>query len=253
MSEQQLSLDGSESTADAKVEISAAELEQIRSEARVLGTQLQAAEIAKARLEEQAKQAVPAVATPPVVTREQLQAAVDEGTITQAQADQETARQMREELRTDLTKDLRAEQAATQQQAALQAEFDRYVAARPDLKVDGSPDLATAMSEVAALVKLGHPNTLLTEVTALRKVFGPSERIVETTRQTRETHQESVGVGHDPAGKGGSGWKKGLSSRQVAAFEAELNKKGGQYKGEDDPFFQRVVTRARTKTAARAA
>ena len=253
MSEQQLSLDESGKGEDAKVEISATELEQIRSDARALGTKLQASQIAQARLEEQAKQATAAPVAPTILTREQLQAAVDEGTITQTQADTETARQMREELRTELTKDLRAEQAATQQQTALQAEFDRYVEARPDLKVDGSVDLATAMSEVAALVKLGHPNTLLTEVTALRKVFGPSERIVETTRQTRETHQESVGVGNDPAGKGGSGWKKGLTGRQIAAFDAELGKKGSQYKGEDDPFFLRVVTRARTKTAARAA
>ena len=239
------------------VEISQAELEQLKERANSLETRLQQAEIEKARLDERAKaSAPPAGAAPkaaPVLTREQLQGAVDDGQITQSQMDTEILRQARETLRQELSQEFETKQVIAKQSEAVQTQFDAYVKLRPDVKVDGSDDLKRVQAEIQALVGLGHPHDMRTEVLAMRSVFGPVDRIQETTRHRTETHRDVGGPAprdneHTPSG---TGWEKGLTQGQIQAFTGQLQRK--VYSGEDDKLFTKVVTQARTDNVAKKA
>jgi hypothetical protein len=249
-----LPLEGEESEQAAVVEVPKTDFEALQKKAAELESRLQAAEIEKVRLEERAKapetQAPPAAPAP---TREQLQEHVDNGTITQAQMDTELARQLREELKKELSTELRQEFTVKDQQRVVQDQFDAYVKVHPDVKVEGSDDLRRVRDEIQSLVKLGYPHDLRTEVMAMRMAFGPAERIEETTSQRLDTHRETGGAGSAPAtgAPTGAAWEKGLNDGQIAAFRKQLDR--NVYPSEDDAFFKKVVTRARTDNIARKA
>jgi hypothetical protein len=237
-----------------KVEISQEDLDALKARADELETRLQASEIDKARLEEQAKAPVAPAAptTPPPPTREQLQEAVDGGTISQAQMDTELARQMRVELQTDIETKLRAEFTAADQLKAITSQFDAYMKMKPDVAREGTEDRLKIQKEFQALVDLGYPaNEKRTELLAMRNVFGPLDRIKETTRERLPVTQETGGAGGASAGGKGSGWREGLTSGQVEAFEHQ--QKIGVYPSETDKTFLAVVTRARTSNLERKA
>jgi hypothetical protein len=235
------------------VEIDPKELETLRSTTEELKSKLQTEMIEKARLEGQVKAPeAPPEAPAPRATREQLQTAVDNGQITQTQMDTEVARQLSEDLETRLTKKFEEKMTLRDQESAVKSQSDSYIAMRPDVKVEGTEDRRRVMEEIESLMKLGYPYDNRTEVLAMRAVFGPIERVPETTRLRRETHQESGGAGG--GGEGGrseSKWEKGLTQSQVGIYREQLAK--GIYKGEDDPFFLKVVTRARTGNVERKA
>jgi hypothetical protein len=246
-----LPLEGEESTEEKKVEISAKELAEIKDRAAALETKLQAAEIERVRLEEQAKKPPEAVPEPtPRLTYEQLQEYVDSGQITQAQADAEKARQMREDIKAEVSTELEQKFTAREQQKTVQEQFDAYVVKRPDIKVEGTEDRRRLQEEYAEFLKLGHPNDLRTEVAAMRAVFGPLDRVAETTRSRRESHRETGGAGGTPGKEGGGEkWEKGLNSTQIAGQRHQVEV--GAYTGYDDPRFQRVCNRMRTQNQQR--
>jgi len=209
-------------------------------------------ELDKVRLEERVKIATEKSAEPeaPVLNRDQLQSAVDAGQITESQRDEELARQLRESLRDELIQELDHKNTVSAQKKELQAEFDAYVAARPDLKVDGSEDLKRVQAEISEMKKRGLDQDLRTEVLAMKMVFGSLDRVKETTRSRRESHKETGG-GSDRSTStktSDASWEKGLTSRQIDQFR---NQAATLYKGEDDPFFLKVTTRARTKNVDR--
>jgi hypothetical protein len=171
---------------------------------------------------------------------------VDSGPITQAQADAEKARQMREDIKAEVSTELEQKFTVREQQKTVQEQFDAYLAMRPDIKVEGTEDRRRVQEEFGSLVKLGLQSSLQTEVAAMRAVFGPLDRVAETTRSRRESHRETGGAGGTPGKEGGGEkWEKGLTADQIAGFRHQVEV--GAYKGYDDPMFQRVVTRARTK------
>ena len=234
----------------AKVEISAEELEALREGQKTLETQLQAERLEKARLEERLNQPPPAEPAPkPRATEAQLQAAVDEGTISQAQMNSELARQMREDITNEVKTSLTQEFEAKEQLKTVKAQFDGYVENRPDVKVEGTEDRRRVQEEIQALMELGHAYDMRTEVAAMRTVFGSLDRVKETTRKRREVHQEAGGAGGgDAGGSGTAKWQKGLTPSQIAGFKHELST--NLYKSEDDKMFLDVTTRRRTKNAA---
>jgi hypothetical protein len=240
--------DFTETDPEPKEDLTAKELEELRAANATLQTQL---EVERARLEERTKQ--PAPASEPAkaaLSREQLQSAVDAGEISQSQMDAELERQTEERLEQRLTKKFEQEYAAKEQQRTIQEQFDSYARMRPDVKVAGTEDNRRVLEEIAALGKLGYPHDSRTEVLAMRHVFGPLDRVPETTRSRREVHRETGGAGASPSGGSGSAaWERGLSPGQVAAFHDQLDK--GIYAGVDDKMFKSVVTRARTKNASR--
>jgi hypothetical protein len=236
-----------------KVEVDPAEIEALREAQKTLSAQLEAEKLERARLEGQMK-AQPAPAAPeqqaqPRLTEAQLQAAVDEGTISQAQMNQEIARQMREDITKDVTADLEQKFSAREQLKSVNDQFSRYVKSHPDVLKEGTEDRRLVQEEISSLIELGHPYDKRTELIAMRTIFGPIDRVQETTRQRREAHQETGGAGEGAGGGSGSpAWQKGLRPSQVAQFKREIEK--GLY-DETSKEFLDITTRARTKNAAK--
>ena len=235
---------GEETEDEPKAEISQKDLDALNERVATLGTELQAE---RARVEERVK--APEVKEPekPVrYTREQIQELVDNGQATQAQAETYNAETMRESLKAEWDTELEAKLNVRDQQRVVQDQFDQYTAMRPDVKAEGTDDRRKFQEEYGALLKLGHPHDLRTEVAAMRSSFGPLTRVAETTRKRRETTRETGGAGDGPEpGRGGEKWEKGLSASQITSFRHQVSV--GAYKGFDDPMFQRVTTRARTQ------
>jgi len=234
-------------------EVDTSEVDQLRTDMEALQTQLQSTRLENARLEERAKPPAPAGPTPePVITRAQLQAAVDEGTITQDLMNEALEKQAEARVLANVTEQVNVQTAQHAHLQKLQNQFDSYLTLKPDVKVDGSADRLLVQKEIEVLVGMGQEYNLQTELLAMRNVFGPVDRVQETTRLRRESTQEAGGGGEDPAApSGGNGWRKGLTSGQVKEFERQLART--VYQSEDDKFFQKVVLRARTDNVSKGA
>lgn len=249
----QLSMDETGSKNKETVSVGKEDLQKIFEERETLTKNLHREELERVRLEERAKAAEPPAAPAvPVLTMDQLQKAVDDGQLTESQMKEEITRQLREQLRTELSDEMKKQHALSEQKKTLQQQFDRYVEFRPDIKVEGSDDLRRVHEEIEHLKTLGYAHNLQTELVALRQVFGPSDRVAETTRKTRESHRETGGGSvHTRSSGGSSSWEKGLSDSQVSTYRKLAE--GAGYSGEDDPMFLRVTTRLRNKNSARGA
>ena len=227
------------------------ELTRLQEQVAALNTRLMDSELQKARLEERAEvmAQTPTTTPPPDPTREQLTSAVSEGTITQEQMDGEIARQMRNEITKEVTASVTAQTQTTRRSEDTQEQFDAYIEAFPDVKVEGSLMRQKVFNEIAALRKMGMPNDLGTEVIAMRNVCGSEEKVEETTRLRREVHVETGAGAHDgePA-SGGEAWTKGLTKGQIASHRHQLTK-GVAYNGPDDPLFLKVCETARKQNA----
>jgi hypothetical protein len=210
----------------------------------------QAAELDKARLEERLNQAPQATeaAKPVPPSREQLQAWVDGGQITQSDMDREIARQDREAIKAELRTELTQEFSTREQLKTIKSQFDAYVKSRPDVKAEGTEDRRRFQEEFQALIDLGQPADMRTEVVAMRAAFGSLDRVQETTRQRRETHAETGGAGSGPAGGSTKEpWHKDLTPGQIALYQKQLDEGKLFPGGTDDPMFKGTLTRARTK------
>ena len=92
------------------------------------------------------------------------------------------------------------------------------------------------------------PATEATEIVAVRNIFGPAEKIKETT--VRETHSEGAG-GTSSGGKQtqkDKGWRGDCSADEVAFYEEMI--KTGNYRGEKDPNFIKDLEYAAAKRGA---
>ena len=233
-------------TEDEKVEISASELEALKADKAAADARAQAAEVERARLEGQASQtpapAAPAKAPP---TRAQLQAAVDDGTISQSEKDTEMARQDRETVKAEVKAELTQEFDARDQARTIDTQHAAYMKLRPEIATPGSESRLRVTDEFNALVEMGLPkDAKATELAAMRAAFGSLDRIEETTRSRRPAHEETGGAGgHDDSGSD-TGWRKGLTQSQIDVNEHQI--KSQAYSGDDDPMLLRVATRQRT-------
>jgi len=154
-------------------------------------------------------------------------------------------------LKIELSKEFDQKNAANQQKNSLQSQFDQYVALRPDVVVAGSDDLRRVQTEIQQLQKLGYTHDLRTEIVAMRTVFGPLDRVQETTKARRQSHQETGGSSDRGKGQGGAAsWEKGLTDVQVSTYRKLADR---AYNGEEDPMFQRVTTRLRNKNQSKGA
>jgi hypothetical protein len=90
---------------------------------------------------------------------------------------------------------------------------------------------------------MGFEDDKKTRVIACRLAFGEVKKLEELTRQRRETHKETAAPAARGGGGGGERWEKGLKQTQIATFRHQVDR--GAYRGFDDPFFLKVVARAR--------
>ena len=246
---------GKEIEEGPKAAVDTSELEALKAKAEALEAELQQDRIERARLEERVNAATkdPGTPEPPPLTEIQMQALVDEGKLTEGEVKTEMERRFRAELDLSTDKKVQTAIATQKQQDVVQTEFDAYIAAFPDVNKPGTADFQRVRNEINSLVKLGVPHTLQSELIAMRKEFGSLDRVEETTNLRREYHQEAGGSGggQNAADASTATWQKGLTPGQIGAYTDQLQK--GIYKGEDDPMFQRVCTRARTQNTEKAA
>ena len=201
--------------------------------------------VARARAEGQveafAKQPpseIPKTDPPKRYTVAQLQEMVDSGAITDIEKEQRLHDQLRAELRDD-ARTLNAENLKSQKSTSkIDVEFEAYKKVVPGIDEPGSENHRRASAEYAKLLALEIPESAALQLVAIRNVFGPAEKIPETTE--RETHAEGAGgqSAVDSQQKP-SGWRGDCSKDEVAYYEEMI--KTGQYDGEDDPNFRADV------------
>lgn len=186
---------------------------------------------ARIRLEErlaardaEAKKNAPTAPAPQHYTHAQLRAAVDEGKISEDQLVEIWSRQQRELAVQEA--DARAEQREKQREAerAVGSEYERYLAAHPDLHDKTSEAWRRVKREYDYLKRLGDPDNATTELKALRAALGPVDRIRERTSRLRET-------GSDGGSRASGGEPNRDASRNVDIFNRIPHKYRGYYKG----------------------
>jgi hypothetical protein len=184
-------------------------------------------------------------------TRVELQKFVDDGKISQVDANALWDKQTETKILANVDAKLDARLKQDSHAVAVQAQVDRYKELIPDMLLPDSEARRKVDAEFRSLVDLGQPDNkadggLTTELLALRAVFGPAEAL-QRSRAELQTHQESGARGGDFSSDGDSltkeGWPKGLSERQRTHYEDQIRK--GIYKSKKDviAMHERVAKR----------
>lgn len=152
---------------------------------------------ARIRLEERLKareEPVQKAEEPKVFTRQQLRAAVNEGTIDEDQMEEIWSTQQRDQINRDLSKQLDERDQRRTTESFVATETEKYLAAHPGVKEVGSPEWKKVKDEYDFLVQMGDKDSKATELKALRAAFGKNvDRIPERTASRRETPSDTSG------------------------------------------------------------
>jgi hypothetical protein len=137
---------------------------------------------------------------PKVYTREELDAAVEDGKITRATADQIIDKQIEDRAAERAARKVRSEELLK----TLDAKIGEFEAVVPDLADKNSDAFKKVAAEYNRMLSLGSPSTKATELLALERVFGTPERAKGGGRHL-DSHAESFGGGspapRKPGGK----------------------------------------------------
>ena len=141
-----------------------------------------------------------------------IQAAVADGRITEAQGQLAWAEQVAKMASDQATQ--RAE--AQVQLKAVETEIERYTEALPDVAKDDTPERGRVKAEFARLRKLGFPDALQTELAALQAVFGPVTALSKKREPDPEPQDDVGGGSPAPKSKG-----NGATEGPPASFSAD--------------------------------
>ncbi|HUT61231.1 MAG TPA: hypothetical protein VNA25_25560, partial [Phycisphaerae bacterium] len=137
--------------------------------------------------------------TPKRYSRAELQAAVDAGTITQANADGYIDQLRTEDLDRRLNDGIAKAKADILAESDVKAELNQYIESVPDIMVEGSEERNRVQAEYTELInKFGNPEGIRTQLLAVRNVMGP----VRSGRTDLPSERE-----HDRTGAGGGDGK----------------------------------------------
>lgn len=163
-------------------------------------------------------------------SRAELRKMVDEEQINQEQADSIIESQLEKKLEKKLNERL---DSATKEQtkgALVNQELARYQSVIPDLMNEGSDNRRRVAEEFSSLIAIGQPNSVATELAALRIVFGPVDKAERRNRKLElETHQETGGG--DKPSEFSKGILKTMSAREKTHYQGQIDK--GQLKNWD--------------------
>lgn len=166
-------------------------------------------------------------AEPPTYSRAQLEAAVEGGKITKAEADaiwdtqsqRQTQRLVADTVKTVLTE--------TQQQTTVDSRIAEYQALKPEVMKADSPERARVKQQYDYLVSIGQPAAKSTELAALTMCYGSLDALKAAHAATRDDETlMDVGGGTPPAagGDGNDGPKTKLSARERAHYQKLIDK-----------------------------
>lgn len=169
---------------------------------------------------------------PQAVSRADLLAAVDEGKMSLAQADQVWEKQITDRATQQATAAASQEASHREAKGRIDDELRRYKEAIPAAWRDGSDERSKVVDEYRHLVSIGMPDATQTELAALRAVYGPIEKIQKSRSQSQravEAEEQSGGGGDtDDATRGkGSNYAlvKTLSAREKEHYDAQIKAK----------------------------
>lgn len=186
---------------------------------------------ARVRLEERSNSRTPE--PPREHSRADLAQMVEDGQLTQAQADRIWEQQQENRIDRMVSDRVQAQITQHQTRAAVEAELGRYRQAMPQAWQNGTQERQKVAAAVHDMMAKGAPNTTLTDLLALRQVFGPIEAL-ETNLETRRDPNRQ-GATPDGGGDEGGGGDDGrlpswLTGPQRAHYENLLSM--GMYDGE---------------------
>ena len=167
-----------------------------------------------------------ATETPKQLSATELRQLVDDGRISDDQAQEIRDRQNAEQVKSDLRVEFNATVAADKVLERVNGEIGRYKTAVPDLLDRSSPAFAKVRSEFEDLISLGHDaEDKRTELMAARAVFGSITALEAAGKpDPRETHQETGGRGE--GGEGLSvkdGWPKDMPAKMRSYYDYQIN------------------------------
>ena len=152
--------------------------------------------------------------TPPTpereYTRSELGQKVEDGAMSQEEAGRILDTQADRRTKQTVTAAVREAVSETTGNQRLQAQVDSYTAAIPEVAQTGSEARKKVEKEYQYLTGLGHPQSVATEVAALRAAFGPAD-LIRSGKPAQETHQETGGSDESDDGGSSDGPPKGLS------------------------------------------
>jgi len=164
-------------------------------------------------------------------TRAELKAAVDAGQITQEQADDRWASQVREEAIEHANATANAAVDARTKKERIDADISAYKRLKPEIMESGSETRKKVQEEFNYLTSIGQPKSVETELAAIRSVLGPLDKLQKAANSRRvEDHDEQGGSSGD------SGGGKPTGKKLVDAL-----------KGEHKDFYQRGIKSGRYK------
>ncbi|HSR54117.1 MAG TPA: hypothetical protein VLV83_25085, partial [Acidobacteriota bacterium] len=147
------------------------------AERRAQELETQVAEL-RGRVEGMAATHKPEKTSQPEWTSAQLRQAVEEGRLSEDQAEEIKFKQAEARVRESVTKEVRQELTTNEMKAKIGGEIARYNASVPDINDRTSQAFAKLQGEYRYLVSLGHdPNDAKTELLAARAAFGPVEAL----------------------------------------------------------------------------
>lgn len=159
----------------------------------------------------------------PKYTREELLSMVEDEKITQLQADKLWEQQITE----NVTNQVLGTVSQLNSQKQVDRDLAEYKKLKPGIAKTGNEDRTKVAEEYAYLVSIGLPQNTSTELTAVRNVFGPVERLKKTIE--KETHQETGGG--EPPPKEEHKVLKNLTQRQKDYYTPRI---GTIYKNWDE-------------------
>jgi len=131
-------------------------------------------------------------------TKPQLDQFVNDGRITQAQADDIWEQQRQRETEQLIDQTVASRLTEHEQTTRVVSDINAYKELVPDLMNDASDDRAKVRREYDYLVSIGQPKGKTTELVALKQVYGPVENLRARLKSNSGSyeHHEDAGGGH---------------------------------------------------------
>jgi hypothetical protein len=177
--------------------------------------------------------ATPSKKETPVYSRDELLEFVEQEKMTQAQAD----RYWEDQIIQRTKKEVLGSVTQIDSQKQINNDLREYKKLKPGISRPGHEDREKVSEEYSYLLSIGQPDSVSTELTAVRNVFGPVEKLKKKIEV--ETHQETGGG--EPPPKEEHKVLKGMSQRQKDYYSKRVEQ--GIYKSWDEVEKELKYTR----------
>lgn len=176
-----------------------------------------------------------------IQTRQELRAKVNAGEITEDQMDDILERQFEAKLSKKVEETVESRVSNSQTTATIDSQIQAYVGVFPDINKEGSATRAKIQAEFVELVKGGSPESISTELAAIKIVCGQLK--TGSRRAAPEPHEEIGGASEGNDRPDTQGWAKGLGPTQKKHYTKMVER--GMYKGFTDPKLKAEIALVR--------